>query len=101
MERHEPTPEPSGAAAEREPQPRDVALAATEVLREYAAETDPQDIEDGLATIEEAVDLEEALGAAAGLFAMLCDDRDQALRQLGAILQTERIAPNPIQDNDE
>ncbi len=90
MERSEYEPAP----AEREPQVGDVVTAMRHLIAELAPDADPEDVEVAIAELEEAVDLEEALGIAGGAFAMLGVDYDEGLGRLGEILQVEAILPN-------
>jgi hypothetical protein len=79
--------------AEREPQPHDIAIAAGEVLSQLAHEADPLDVSEGLELIDSAVDLEEAMGYAASLFAELVNDDEVAMQLLGEMLQLRAILP--------
>jgi hypothetical protein len=85
---HEPAP------AEREPQVSDVVMAMRHLIVELAPDADAEDVEVAIAELEDAVDLEEALGIAGGAFAMLGVDYDEGLGRLGEILQVEAILPN-------
>ena len=87
-------PEHEPAPAEREPQVGDVVMAMRHLVAELAPDADPEDVEVAIAELEDAVDLEEALGIAGGAFAMLGVDYDEGLGRLGEILQVEAILPN-------
>lgn len=85
---------------EREPQVVDVLAAARHTIGELAPDADPDDVEVVLGDLEAAVDTEEAMGIAAGAFAMLGIDYDEGLARLGEILQVESITSNGDQTTD-
>lgn len=85
---------------EGEPQVEDVFAATRHIMSELAPEADPDEVEAVLGDLEAAVDLEEAMGIAAGAFAMLGIDYDVGLARLGEILQVEAILPNSDSDDN-
>lgn len=91
---HNPAEQHEVEAAEHEPQVEDVLAATQHLIAELAPDANPEDVEIVLSTIEAAADLEEALGNAAGAFAMLDIDYDVGMARLGEILQVEEILPN-------
>ena len=89
--------QPGGREAEpnveHEPQVEDVFAASRHIIGELAPDADPDDVEAVLGDLEAAVDVEEAMGIAAGAFAMLGIDYDEGLARLGEILKVEAILP--------
>jgi hypothetical protein len=88
------------SVVEKEPQVEDVFAGARHVIGELAPDADPDEVEAVLGDLEAAVDTEEALGIAAGAFAMLGIDYDEGLARLGEILQVEAILPGGDQVTD-
>jgi hypothetical protein len=90
----EPQRDHETAPAEHEPQVGDVAAAAEYIIKEMAAVVEGEELHDLLEAIRDAVDLEEAMGIAAGAFVQAGIDYDAGLARLGEILHVEEIRSN-------
>lgn len=80
--------------AEHEPHVSDVVAAAEYIIQDKAMVVEREELHDLLEAIGNSIDLEEALGVAAGAFAQVGIDPDEGLARLGEILQFEEIRSN-------
>ena len=81
-------------AVEREPQVSDVVAAFKYVIAEMSPVIGPEELADLVSEIENAEDIEDAMGAAAGAFAVSGLDDEEGLERMGKILQVEAIISN-------